>query len=203
MTDGSARVEFFRDFRHEIWQALRRSLDEAGAEWSGAPIRVQHGPFAVHLDVHAEGGGRSAIVVTRLRAAYVNRDGFRFRIKRRTWMTDLATMLGAQDIEVGDEEFDTSFVLQANSREELRRLVKDEAIRGQLLASPVSLLEVRDDEGYFGPQFPGEVDELYMACAGRITAVSEIEAIYELFADILNRLCHIGSAYLDDPKLML
>lgn len=203
MTDGPDRVEYFREFRHEIWQALRRSLVEGGAEWSGEPVLVRHGPFAVHLDVHAEGGGRSAFVLTRLRAAYVNRDGFRFRIKRRTWMTDLATMLGGQDIEVGDEPFDAAFVLQANGRDALKRLLKDDSIRGQLLSSPVSLVEVRDDEGYFGPQFPGEVDELYLACDGRITAVDDIEAVYEIFADILNRLCHIGSAYLDDPNLSL
>ncbi len=203
MTDGSARVSFFREFRHEIWQALRRCLDESGSEWTGEPIRAQHGPFAVHLDVYTEGGARSAMVVTRLRAAYVNRDGFRFRIKRRTWMTDLATMLGGQDIDIGEEEFDGAFVLQANSKEELKRLLKDESIRAELLAGPVSLVEIRDDEGSFGPQFPGEVDELYLACDGRITSVHEIEGIYELFADLLNRLCHIGSAYLDDPKLNL
>ncbi len=203
MTDGQERSRYFREFRHEVWQGLRRSLAEGGAEWSGEPILVKHGPFAVHLDVHAEGGGRSAVVLTRLRAAYVNRDGFRFRIKRRTWMTDLATMLGAQDIEVGDEAFDGAFVLQANSREALKRLLGNAEIRGQLLSSKVTLVEVRDDEGYFGPQFPGEVDELYMACAGRITGVDDVEAIYEVFADILNRLCHIGSAYLDDPKLTL
>ena len=203
MSDEQEKVVFFREYRHEIWRVLRRDLDEAGDNWKGTPITVHHGPFAVVLDVHTEGGGRTAHVVTRFRAPYINRDGFRFRIKRRTFMSDLATMLGAQDIQAGFEPFDEEFVLQANSKSAMCRLVKDESIRRELEILPVSLVEVRDDEGYFGPQFPGEVDELYMECDGRITAVADLEGLYELFADLLDRMCRIGTAYEDDPNLQL
>ncbi|MDH3285776.1 MAG: DUF3137 domain-containing protein [Acidobacteriota bacterium] len=203
MTDDQETNEFFREFRHELWREMRRHFDLEKRCWDGEAITVRHGPFAVALDVHARAAGYSSHVVTRLRAPYINRDGFRFRIKRRSFMSSLATILGAQDIEVGDEVFDREFVVEANSSSEMKRLLQDNAIRGQMLALPVTIVEVRDDEGRFGPEFPGEVDELYMACEGRITDTGQIEGLYELFADILNRLCRIGSAYRNDPHLSL
>jgi hypothetical protein len=203
MNDRADRAGIFNEYRHEIWGGLRQCLDEERGSWTGRPLRVHHGPFVVVLDLHAEAAGYSSHVVTRLRAPYINRDGFRFRIRRRSWVQTLAKILGAQDIETGHEAFDREFTLQANSAEELRQLLTDDAIREQLAASSMSVVEVRDDEGIFGPGFPGAVDELYMAAEGRIVEPDRIEALYELFADILNRLCHIGSAYRDDPKLEL
>ncbi len=203
MTDPEEGAAFFREFRAELWRELRGHFDEETKGWNGESITVRHGPFAVSLDVHAEAAGYSSHVVTRLRSPYINRDGFRFRIKRRSFMSGLATILGGQDIDVGEEIFDREFIVQANSRSEITLLLADDDIRGQLLALPVNIIEIRDDEGRFGPRFPGEVDQLYMACEGRITDVDQIEGLYELFADVLDRLCRIGSAYRDDPNIAL
>ena len=57
--------------------------------------------------------------------------------------------------------------------------------------------------GGFVPSFPEVVDELYFEVFGVIRDVERLKSIYELFAETLNQLCHIGSAYEDDPKLVL
>ena len=62
---------------------------------------------------------------------------------------------------------------------------------------------MRDDEGWFGPEFPEEVDELYMVVRGRVTTCEKLTALYGVFADLLNRLCHLGSAYEQDPHIRL
>jgi hypothetical protein len=47
------------------------------------------------------------------------------------------------------------------------------------------------------------VDELRFIVAGVITDIDRLKSLYELFAEALHQLCHIGSAYEDDPQLVL
>lgn len=195
-------IDHFHEHRYEIWQQLRKNLDEK-RDWDGSLIRIQHGPFEIVLDVHAELEGMASRVITRLRAPYLNKDNFRFRIKRSNWMTTLATMLGSADVEFGDSEFDKEFVLQSNNEHLLRRLLNRPEIRKELIDSQICRMEVRPNEGTFGPEFPEGVDELYVEADGRLTNIDQLERLYEAFADVLDRLCQVGSAYEDDSGLTL
>lgn len=199
--NGSNSV--FRHHRAEIWQQLQGGLQSGGTGWAGEPIRVRHGPFEVTLDQHAEVTGRASIVQTRLRAAFHNRDDFRFRLRRHDWLVDLATMLGAQDLEVGDAEFDEAFVVSSNDDQRARQLLSDPQLRARMVASELDLLEVKDDEGWFGPEFPPEVDELCLCARQRLSNPEKLADLYEVFADVLNRLCHLGAAYERDPQIHL
>jgi len=57
-------------------------------------------------------------------------------------------------------------------------------------------MEVRD-----GHEFGEDTDELFMEVVGIVRRPMRLLALYELFAETLNRLCHLGSAYEDDPLL--
>jgi hypothetical protein len=74
-------------------------------------------------------------------------------------------------------------------------------IRQLLEAQPAISLEVKDAKGWFGTSFPEGVDELYFQVAGVITDIERLKLLFDLFSETLNHLCHIGSAYEDDPKL--
>jgi len=191
--------DVFQVHRDEVWRAIKDAM--RGAPWDGRVLRVRHGPFVVTLDVHADIAGYSSAVVTRLRAAFMNPDAFRFRLRRRSVLSDLASLVGVQDIELGDPPFDREFVVQGNRPEQVRRLVGSAELRAALLESAVHLVEVRPDEGWFGPEFPDNVDELYVEAEGRLVDEPEIEKLYCVFAELLNRLSHLGSAYGADPHL--
>ena len=219
--------EHFNKHREALWGELRKQLDDEG-NWSGEALRVSAGPFTVTLDVHAQVAGRGSEVVTRLRAAYINRDGFqygrqrwwhrvarfdrwrfehtllRFLAERRSWMTDLSTFFGEQDHEIGDEDFDREWVIKSNNVSELKRLLARPNARERISAcAPLQRLEVRDDEGWFGPEFPGEVDELYLEAEGRICDAETLGELFSIFAGALTMLTHIGSAYESDPEIQL
>lgn len=198
----SQEMTHFREHRYEIWQQLRKHLEDAD-NWNGDELRVQHGQFEVVLDVHANLAGLASQVVTRFRAPYFNKDDFRFQIKESDWSSEIACFLGAQDIEVGDTEFDDRFVLRANDEAEMKRLLKSSEIRREMIDTSFVRFEVLDDEGMFGKQIPDGVDVLFLEADGRITDIDALERLYELFADVLDRLCQIGSAYKDDPGVEL
>jgi hypothetical protein len=70
-------------------------------------------------------------------------------------------------------------------------------------AQPKIKLEVKDSEGWFGPRFPDDVDELHFQVVGVIKDVERLKALFELFAAVLDRLCRIGSAYKQEPGVDL
>ena len=138
-----------------------------------------------------------------MRAPYVNPEGFRFTIYRKSFFSDMGKLLGMQDIEVGDPEFDEAFIIKGNDETRVRSLFADPKIRSLVGAQPQIRLEVKDSEGWFGPQFPENVDELQFQVVGVIVDVERLKALFDLFAAVLDRLCRIGSAYKQEPRVEL
>jgi len=112
-------------------------------------------------------------------------------------------MLGMQDVEVGNFQFDEDFIIKGTDEYKLRQLFANDKIRELISVQPRIHLEVKDDEGFFGSDFPQGVDELYFSVVGIIKDTERLKRLFDLFAEVLNHLCQIGSAYEDDPKMDL
>jgi len=196
----------FGPSKDEVWRQLS---EEIGAEfvkggfWKGGKVQAQVGPWTITLDTHTESSGESSVTYTRMRAPYVNPEGFRFTIYRKGFFSDLGKLLGMQDIEVGDPEFDEAFIIQGNDEPRVMTLFSDPEIRRLIGAQPKIKLKVKDSKGWFGPRFPKNVDELHFQVVGVIKDVERLKALFELFAAVLDRLCRIGSAYKQEPGVDL
>ena len=196
--------QIFGPGKDEVWKQL---CTEIGAEfvqggfWNQNKVQARVKEWTVTLDTFVMSTGKSSIPFTRMRAPYVNPDGFRFKVYRAGLFTELGKILGMQDIEVGHSEFDRAFVIKANDSTKVHLLFGNAEIRQLLEAQPAISLEVKDAKGWFGTSFPEGVDELYFQVAGVITDIERLKLLFDLFSETLNHLCHIGSAYEDDPKL--
>ena len=198
--------QLFGPSKEEIWRQL---CQETGAEfvkggfWRGGKVVARVNERTVTLDTYVVSTGESHTTYTRLRAPYVNRDGFRFTVYRQGFFSELGKFLGMQDIEVGYPDFDPDFIIKSHDEAKVRALFANPKLRELIQAQPSIHLEVKDDEGWFGADFPDGVDELYFQVVGVIKDVDQLKSLFHLFAEVLHQLCHIGSAYEDDPKLAL
>lgn len=202
--------QIFGPSKEEIWQQL---CNEIGAEfvkgglWKGDKVEAEVQEWTITLDTYAvttsTGTTSTTTKYTRIRAPYINRDGFRFKIYRQGFFSNIGKLFGMQDIEVGDPEFDGEFVIQGNNEFQVRQLFANPKIRALIAVQPQICFEVKDDEGFFGTKFPQEVDELHFLVNGVIKDVEQLKSLFDLFAEILNYLCHIGSAYRDNPNIVL
>ncbi len=190
---------WFGPSKDEVWQRLS---EEIGAEFveggfwkGGSKVQAHVGPWTITLDTYIVGTGDFFVGFTRMRAPYINPEGFRFRIYRKGLFSDLGKLLGMQDIEVGDPEFDEAFIIQGNDEERVRDLFANAGIRQMIRDQPEILLEVKDSEGWFGPKFPEDVDALNHQVVGDIKDVDRLKALFHLLAALLDQLCRIGSAY--------
>ena len=194
--------KMFGPSKDEVWRQLASEIGANLVEkrWSGAKVEARVDQWTVTLDSYTVPAGKAHIPVTRLRAPYVNADGFRFKISRRGVFSDLARFFGAQDIEVGDPAFDHDFVIKSNDALKVKYLLNAELrelIRGQKEIT----FRVQDDDGAFRSRFPEGVDQLTFEAMGIIKDIDRLKSLFELFARTLHQLCHIGSAYENDPQV--
>ena len=196
----------FGPSQREIWQQLS---DETHAQFvegrflKSDKVQAAHGQWIVTLDKYVVSTGKTTVVYTRMRAPYVNPDSFRFKVYRKGFFSDLGKMLGMQDIEVGQPGFDDDFIIKGNDEGKLRQLFANAKIRALISAQKDINFSVKDDEGWFGPAFPDGVDELQFIVVGIIKDVERLKRLYDLFAETLDELCRIGSAYRADPGARL
>jgi len=138
-----------------------------------------------------------------MRAPFVNKDGLYFKIYREGIFSSVGKFFGMQDFEIGDSFFDEQFVIKGNHLDQIRLLLADEPLKELIRRQPRILLEIRDDEGWFGADFPEGVDELYFSCVGVIKDTERLRSLFDLFSYTLMRLVQIDSAYEDDPNVRL
>lgn len=195
---------WFGPSKDELWRQLSQ---EIGAEfvkgrlWNEVQAHV--GPWTITLDDFIVDPEELHVTYTRMRAPYINPEGFRFTIYRKNLFSDLGKLLGMQDIEVGDPEFDEAFIIKGNDESKVVSLFSNSKIRQMIQDQPKIRLEVKDSEGWFDPKFLEDVDELYFQVDGEIKDVERLKALFDLFAAVLDQLCRIGSAYKQEPGVSL
>jgi hypothetical protein len=197
---------WFGPSKEELWRQLSREIGAhfvPGGFWKGSKVQAHVGPWTITLDTYTVSSGESSQIYTRMRAPYVNPDGFRFTIYRKGFLSDLGKLLGMQDLEVGDPEFDEAFIVKSNDELKVRDLFARPRLRALVQAQPRIRLEVKDDEGWFRTQFPEGVDELHFQVGGVIKDITQLKGLFDLFAETLDQLCRIRAAVKQDPGVEL
>ena len=197
----SALKSLFGPSREEIWRQLAR---EVGGQFfdktvlKSSAVQARADDWIITLDALSD--PNTGASYTRLRAPYFNPEGFRFEIYRAGFFTELWKGLGMQDIEVGHRRFDRDFVIKGNKPGRVRRLFDNRKIRRLIDAVPRIRLSVKGHEGMFS-KFPAGMDELHFQSTGIIKDVGRLRTLFELFAEVLQELCHEGDAYEDDIRI--
>jgi len=190
----------------EVWDRLAVGIDEislAGQPWNGQQVTARVGRWTVTLDTDTATDRETFAVSTRLRAPFINKDGFRFHLSPEGLIGRFGKLLGLQDVQVGDAAFDRAFLVRSSDEAKVRQFLANPSIRAAMLELGRLCLCVKDDEGWFGTEFPEGVDELYLEVPRLVATQADLRRHFDFFALCLHQLCHIGSAYPDDPKLTL
>jgi hypothetical protein len=197
------RRELFGPIREDIWRQLAAETGASfveGGFWKGDKVEASHGEWRITL----ENVLYRKTPATLLRAPYVNPDGFRFKVYRKQIFSELGKMLGMQDVEVGQPDFDRDFVIQGTDEAKLRRLFANARIRELIAAQPQILFTVKEAPGIFTRDLfadvpPEDVNTLGFLTGGVIQDKERLRLLFDLFAETLEELCRMGSAYKDAP----
>ena len=196
----------FREHEEQVWAKLSEEIGGAflhrtKGEGRHDKVFAKVDQWSVTLDLHSEPGYRSEVIYTRFRAAYINPDGFRFNIFKADLWDDISRVVGFQDVEVGEADFDDHFRIMGSDEDQLKRLFRHHRLKALLKQEPEAHMFVRDSGVWFQDEFPEGVDELVLEVEGEIADLTRLERMYAILAAALHTLCHVGSAYEDDPEL--
>lgn len=192
--------------KKEQWQLLSA---QTGSEFvSGGFLKTdrvvhRHRGWTITLDTYTVSSGKSSTTYTRIRAPYVSTQDLRFSIRRSGPLGELGAFLGFRDIEIGSEDFDGDFVVKASCEDTVRALLSDSELRELIQAQPRFDLKVKDDEGWFGANFPEDVDQLYFSVPGILRDIERLTQLFEIFRRTLDRLCTLGVASEQAPEITL
>ncbi len=174
-----------------------------GGFWKGDIVTARVKDWIVTMDTYRVSTGKSSTTYTRIRAPYVNKDGFRFTLYRENIFGKIGKFFGMQDIQVGIPEFDNDYIIKGNNDYKVQMLFANPRIRELIQFQPNVYFQVKDDDGWFGANFPEGVDELYFQVVGVIKDIERLRSLFLLFSETLNHLCHLGSAYENSSSLSL
>jgi hypothetical protein len=199
-------LNLFSSKRREIWRQFAGEIKAdyvEGGFFKSDKVRIKHRQWTITLDTYSESSGESHVTYTRFRAPYLNKDGFRFTIRRKGFFSGISKLLGKPYVEVGYTEFDEAFLIQATDETQSRALFANPRIRELIEMQPKIFLTVEYHKGWWSPRFPEGVEELLFRSAGAIKDLDRLKSLYYLFIELLNQLCRIGSAREDDPQMEL
>jgi len=198
--------EIFGPSQDEVWRLLSSEIGGEfidGGFWKGDIVTARVKDWMVTMDTYRVSTGKSSTTYTRIRAPYVNKDGFRFTIYKEGLFGKIGKLFGMQDIQVGYPEFDKKYIIKGNDDYKVQMLFSNPQIRELIKFLPAIHFQVKDDDGWFGSNFPEGVDELYFQVVGVIKDLDLLRTLFLLFAETLNHLCHMGSAYQNSSSLSL
>ncbi len=167
--------------RQKQAEAWKQFANELGAEFvegrflGANKVQAQVKDWTITLDTYSVSSGDSSDVYTRMRAPLHNKDGFQFTIFRTGLISKLDKALGAQDIEIGDPDFDRDFTIQGNNETRVRALLGSLGIRQMIQGQKSIRLGVRDNELRFEVQ-------------GVVKDLERLRSIFELVKGTLYQL---------------
>jgi hypothetical protein len=196
----------FGTSRKEVWKQLSQEIGGnyiEGSFFKGPRIEYKHKYWTIYLDTYTVSTGKSTITYTRMRAPFINIKKFNFKIYRRGVASNIGKALGMQDIEIGYDYFDNDFIIKGNDEILLKRLFQNHKMRNLIEKQSRIVLEIKDNEGRFGPKFNDNESELYFIITGVIKDKDRLRNLFDLFVSVINELEMIGITVNQTPEVNL
>ncbi|HYD92616.1 MAG TPA: hypothetical protein VEA37_14160 [Flavobacterium sp.] len=135
---------------HYYWHS-----DKAEVEYRG--LRITFDNYTAYASA---GSTTMQQTYTRVIVPHSAATGFTFELARKNVFSTITTFFGAQDVEVGDAEFDKAFVIKANDPASVKKLYSSWEVRKAITEQPKINLLISDRKGIWEENLPEGLREL-------------------------------------------
>ena len=167
-----------RQRREGALQQVARDLGGeyvSGGLFGNSKVVAHVQKWTVTLDIYSTSDGEHTSTYTRMRAPLKNPGAFELNLYPEGMFGKIQKAFGTLDVEIGVPDFDRAFAIWSNDASKARTLLADGRLRQLIQQQPGIHLSVK------GPQ-------LHFRTAGTIRDVPRLEALFDLFAVMLNAL---------------
>ena len=179
----SARKQAWQQFSNEI-----EAMYVKGGVLKSDRIEATFQNWQVLYDSFAISAGTVPLLYTRIRAPFLAKSDFKFRITKKTFFDKIKEKFGKSDVESGDSRIDNAFVIKSNSAEKVKRLFSNEELINLLLGKADSHFEFTHGYKGIGRKFPNDCDGLCLVVLYESKDIDKLKLIYNLFGEVLSAL---------------
>jgi hypothetical protein len=200
-------MKIFGKSKKKVWKKLSENINAnyyEGSFFIGPRLEYTHNKWTIYLDTYTVSTGKSSTTYTRMRVPFINLRKFKLKIYRKGVFSNIGKALGMQDIEIGfDDWFDRDFIIKGNDEVLLGKLLQNHQIRNLIDRQPSIVLEIKDDEGMFGPKFNENESVLSFMVIGVIKDIDRLKSLFELFVKVIDEFEVIGITVNQTPEVRL
>lgn len=168
----------------------------------GPYLIVPYKNWDIILDYHTVHSGNSSITYTRVRAAYQAYKSFEMSVKKEGIGFKLGKVLGAKDIEIGDEIFDDAYVIKGSDELLVTRILNTFDIKSRINFTSGFRVKICHKSSMGLKCQEGE-DGIIFYKTGKLKHDIEIINLIELFQYLLDELVEVGVAKETSPQTIL
>lgn len=191
--------KLFGPFKEEIWQEIAHEYEGVfikGGWFEEDVVKIELNGWEIILDTIVRGGGnKTKRRYTRIRSPFINKDELYFKIYREGFFNSLAKYFGMQDLQIGDEQFDKTFLIKGNDIFKITWICESPGMQRLFYAVDDLHIEIRSDEGVFTQNYKTGMDELYFEVAYVLKDKDQLRTIFDLFAMTLEKITELDSGY--------
>ena len=181
--------------RKKVWQQFSNEIQATyvkGKAFKSDRIEALFKKWQIVYDIFAVPAGSVILVYTRVRAPYIAKSDFKFRITKKNFFNKISAKFRKANVETGDSRLDDIFVIKSNCAEKVKKLLSNEKISSLLLKYPKSGVEFSHGYKSIGRVFPKNCDGLSFVMLYESTGEERLMTIYKLFGEILTSLHDAG-----------
>lgn len=185
--------------RNSIWKDFALAIGGnfyEGQAWHSDRVEIQCQSWKIIFDnyiSYSEVGKRSFEAhYTRIRVPFQSPDRFQFTLSRKGILSSIGKLFGAQDIVIGDQDFDRQFIIKGTDELKVRQLFSNSRLRDLISKQADIHIEIVDCEGYFGDKLPDGHYELFFMADGNLQDFQQLEQLKTMMEEFIHQLSQMG-----------
>lgn len=184
--------------KNTVWKTFAALINGNYVEhyyWHSDKTEVEYRGLRITFDnytAYASAGSTTMQqTYTRVIVPYLTATDFTFELVRKNVFSTITTFLGAQDVEVGDAEFDRAFVIKANDPIFVKKLIGSWEVRKAITEQPKINLLISDRKGIWEENLPEGLRELSFFTEEEIEDIATLKSLYKLFKLLVDKMYEI------------
>lgn len=183
------------EFAEEYQASVDDPNPDSSHERMSIMVPVKDRPWTIVFTMQPAKKGGSA--TTTVEATFTAKADFKFALHRQKWVDGVGKLLGMQDIEIGDPEFDAEFIIKGNDEKVVKQILEPQPMRRALLDEPSLQLSASTEKDSKAPSSRALHDHnstLTVRCQGAVDDFERLKTIYELVWAMLDQFVRAGTA---------
>ncbi len=149
--------------------------------------------FDVYTNYSVVGNSSVDREYTRVRLEFVSPDNLKLRLIPQGFIDTIGKLFGAQDIIIGDKEFDKRFVIKGNEEFKIQMLFSNEIIRSILLSQKDLYMEIMEEYGIFDEKIKEGYSMAIYISQEKITDAKQLNSLLQLYTNLIDQLIKSNS----------